>query len=114
MIRTKEQILDVLEKAYEHSQYVIFGEQCATKQKPNDLIANYAEKSGGHKPAILGIDLGCYGFRLTTIGEGSPEWKEKVLDKRKGIVYNILREFCKRPLTQVHGDVLKRPKRRPC
>lgn len=76
MIRTKKQILDVLEKAYEHSKYVIFGEQCATKQKPNDLIANYAEKSGGHKPAILGIDLGCYGFRLTTIGEGSPEWKE--------------------------------------
>ena len=40
---------------------------------------------------------------------------QKHLDKLKKIEYNIVREFCKRPLAIVqHGDVLKRPKRRPC
>ena len=40
---------------------------------------------------------------------------QKHLDKRAEIGYNIIREFCKRPLARVqYGDVLKRPKRRPC
>ena len=40
---------------------------------------------------------------------------QKHLDKRAKMRYNIIREFCKRPLARVqYGDVLKRPKRRPC
>ena len=40
---------------------------------------------------------------------------QKRLDKHIKIVYNIIREFCKRSLARVqYGDVLKRPKRRPC
>ncbi len=75
-MKTKEQILNILKKSYEDSRYVLFGEQCGTRVKPLDMIANYAEKSGGHKPAVLGIDLNCYGFQLPLIGENSPEWNE--------------------------------------
>ena len=38
---------------------------------------------------------------------------EKRLDKRGKFMYNSLCEFCK-GRSQVHGEVLKRPKRRPC
>lgn len=75
-MKTKEQILNVLKKSYENSRYVLFGEQCGTLEKPSNVITRYAENSGGHKPAVLGIDFNVYGFQLTKFGEGSPEWNE--------------------------------------
>ncbi len=72
---TKKQVLDILGKIYEDSRMVIFGEQCGTKVSPAKTIESYMECSGGHKPAILGIDFSCYGLKLPETGEGSDEWK---------------------------------------
>ncbi len=75
---TRQQILDVMSRVYDDSRMVLFGEQCGTSGKPANVISNYADKSGGHKPAILGIDLACYGIKLPQIGVGSEEWKEYI------------------------------------
>lgn len=82
-MKTKEQVMKVLEKAYEDSRFVLVGEQLiGPKDMPSDMFARYDEGTGGlgRKPAILGIDFGCYGFDLMNVGEGTERWN-MILDQ---------------------------------
>ncbi|MBR6603637.1 MAG: hypothetical protein IKK94_06450 [Clostridia bacterium] len=74
---SKEQIFDVLKEAYEDSRYILMGEQLMGDcDMPNDMFARYEAATGGKRPAVLGIDLACYGFHLQKVGEGSEKWYE--------------------------------------
>ncbi len=58
---TKEQVLKILQNAYEDSRYVLFGEQVSGGcEMPQVMLDRYAKATGGHLPAIMGIDLACY------------------------------------------------------
>ncbi len=72
---TKQQIIDVLAEAYEDSRYILMGEQLMGGcDMPEDMFARYEKATGGKRPAVLGIDLACYGFHLQNVGEGSEKW----------------------------------------
>ena len=76
---TKEQILGILGKVYEDSRCIMLGEQCSGgREKPNKMLERYAKATGGHYPAIMGIDLACYGLQLPQMGVGSDEWNETI------------------------------------
>ncbi|MBR6604209.1 MAG: hypothetical protein IKK94_09355 [Clostridia bacterium] len=76
---TKEQILGILGKVYEDSRCIMLGEQCGGgREKPNKMLERYAKATGGHYPAIMGIDLACYGLQLPEMGVGSDEWNETI------------------------------------
>ena len=78
---TKEQIMAVLEKAYEDSRYLLFGEQCSGNQElPRTMLERYKEASGGKLPAVMGLDLACYGLQLPAVGVNSEKWKMMVDD----------------------------------
>lgn len=80
-MKTKEQIIKVLEKAYEDSRFMLIGEQLiGPNDLPNDMFARFSEGTGGRMPAILGIDLACYGLDLMKIEEGSERWNT-ILDQ---------------------------------
>ncbi len=67
--------MKVLEKAYEDSRFMLVGEQLiGPRDLPNDMFARFSEGTGGRKPAILGIDLACYGLDLINVGEGTERW----------------------------------------
>ncbi len=67
--------MKVLEKAYEDSRFMLVGEQLiGPNDLPNDMFERYKKSSGGKLPAILGIDLGCYGVHLMKVGVGSERW----------------------------------------
>ncbi len=69
--------MKVIEKAYEDSRFVMIGEQLiGPNDLPNDMFARFDEGTGGigRKPAILGIDLACYGLDLMNVGEGTERW----------------------------------------
>lgn len=67
----------VLARAYEDSRYVLMGEQLMGGcDMPNDMFERYQRATGGKLPAVLGIDLACYGFHLQKVGEGSEKWFE--------------------------------------
>ncbi len=73
---TKEQIMSVLEKAYEDSRFILLGEQLiGPKDLPNDMFGRFSEATGGRKPAILGLDLACYGLDLMNVGINTERWK---------------------------------------
>ncbi len=66
------------------------------------------------RSALLSKDLGTSILNIFRI------YFKKALDKRNKMLYNIIRcKSCKGPLaafaySEGYGDVLKRPKRRPC
>ncbi len=65
----------VMEKAYEDSRFMLVGEQLiGPNDLPNDMFERYKKSSGGKMPAILGIDLGCYGVHLMQVGIGTERW----------------------------------------
>lgn len=72
---TKEQIMAVLKRAYEDSRILLFGEQCGGNQTmPADMLDRYAKVSGGRLPAVMGLDLACYGLQLPQVGVNSEKW----------------------------------------
>ncbi len=76
---TKKQIMAVLEKAYEDSRYLLFGEQVGGSQDmPADMLDRYAKASGGKLPAVMGLDLACYGLQLPQVGVNSEKWKKYI------------------------------------
>lgn len=76
---TREQIMNVLQKSYEDSRYILMGEQLmGGDDMPNDMFERYKEATDGHIPAVLGIDLACYGLNLQKIGEKSERWNEAI------------------------------------
>ncbi|MBQ8207225.1 MAG: hypothetical protein IJZ89_00625 [Clostridia bacterium] len=76
-MHTKEQIMNVLKRSYEDSRYILMGEQLmGGMDMPNDMFARYRKATGGKLPAVLGIDLACYGLDLQKVGEGSKKWNE--------------------------------------
>lgn len=78
---TKQQVLDVLARVYEDSRCIMLGEQCSGgRDKPAKMLERYAKATGGHYPAVMGIDLACYGLQLPQMGEGSDEWKQTVAE----------------------------------
>lgn len=81
MYYTKEQLLDLLERVFNDPDHMLYGEQCGGgKQLPSSVLKNYADATGGKLPAILGIDLACYGLRLPEVGEGSELWKRIIAE----------------------------------
>ncbi len=73
---TKEQIMKVLKLAYEDSRILLFGEQCGGNQDmPADMLSRYSKASGGKYPAVMGLDLACYGLQLPQVGVNSEKWK---------------------------------------
>ena len=89
---TKKQIMRVLEKAYEDSRYLLFGEQCSGNQElPGNMLERYAKASDGKLPAVMGLDLACYGLQLPQVGVNSEKWNtyiEQITDfaEKGGIV----------------------------
>ena len=76
---TKAQVMDVLTKVYEDSRMVMLGEQCGgNREKPARVLERYAKATGGHLPAVMGIDLACYGLQLPDVGVGSEEWNTTI------------------------------------
>ena len=74
-MKTKQQILGVLEKAYQDSKFMLIGEQLiGPHDLPNDMFARFGEATGGRMPAILGLDLACYGLDLMNVGVGTERW----------------------------------------
>ena len=67
--------MNVLTKAYEDSRYMLVGEQLiGPSDLPNDMFGRFGEATGGRLPAILGIDLACYGLDLMKVGVGTERW----------------------------------------
>ncbi|MBQ8207223.1 MAG: hypothetical protein IJZ89_00615 [Clostridia bacterium] len=80
-MKTKEQIMKVLENAYEDSRYMLIGEQLiGPSDLPNDMFGRFGEATGGRMPAILGLDLACYGLDLMNVGVGTERWNT-ILDQ---------------------------------
>lgn len=64
-IYTKQELLEVLGKVYDDDSCVIIGEQCGGSQTmPGYTLSSFKDKNGTY-PAMLGIDLSCYGLQLT-------------------------------------------------
>ncbi len=75
MIKTKDQIRTILQNAYNDDRYILVGEQLTGPQDfPEDMLRRYREGSGGHMPAVLGLDLGIYGMDLLRVGIGTDRW----------------------------------------
>ena len=78
-MKTKQQVLDLLTRAYGNSKYILMGEQCGGgREKPAVMLERYANASGGKMPAVMGVDLACYGLQLPQMGVGSDEWHETI------------------------------------
>ncbi|MBQ8207692.1 MAG: hypothetical protein IJZ89_03050 [Clostridia bacterium] len=107
-MKTQEQIMKVLEKAYEDSRFVLVGEQLRTRELPSDMFARYKEATGGRLPAVLGIDLACYGFDLMTVEIGSERWNT-LLDEvtafaEKGGIVTMSSHWCNPTHKPEYGD----------
>ncbi|MBQ8207226.1 MAG: hypothetical protein IJZ89_00630 [Clostridia bacterium] len=72
---TKEQIIEVLARAYEDSRILLFGEQVGGNQDmPANMLDRYSKATGGRYPAVMGLDLACYGLQLPEVGVNSEKW----------------------------------------
>ncbi len=81
MYYSKKQVLSVLDKVYNDSRCVLYGEQCGGgRQLPSEMLEKYAKATGGKQPAVLGIDLACYGLQLPEVGVGTETWNRMIAD----------------------------------
>lgn len=63
-IYSKEELSSLLSEVYADKNSIIAGQQLGTKAMPSYALETYFEGTGKY-PALLGIDLGCYGFELS-------------------------------------------------
>ncbi|MBQ8207224.1 MAG: hypothetical protein IJZ89_00620 [Clostridia bacterium] len=72
---TREQVLSVLDKVYNDSRMIMLGEQCnGGRDMPAKMLERYANATGGKYPAVMGIDLACYGLKLPELEIGGEIW----------------------------------------
>ncbi|MBQ8005417.1 MAG: hypothetical protein IJ303_03800 [Clostridia bacterium] len=68
-IYTKEKLMELLENVYADPDLIIAGENIAgARSMPSYSIEKYFEACGKY-PAIIGIDLACYGLQLDSISD---------------------------------------------
>ncbi len=73
---SKEALLSTLLDVYEDRNSIIIGENLgATQLTPAYTLENF-HKATGEYPAIIGIDLGCYGLRISELT--LTEWSEAI------------------------------------
>ena len=81
MYYSKKQVLSLLERVYNDSSCILCGEQCdGGRQLPSVMLENYAKAAGGKMPAVIGIDLACYGLQLPAVGVGTETWNRMIAD----------------------------------
>ena len=69
-IYSKEKLMETLGKVAE-SDKIMIGEEIQGSGAGiiSEMIKYFADSAGGHKPAIIGIDLACYGIKLMDVDE---------------------------------------------
>lgn len=64
---TKEQLFDMVKKLYEDDSITAFGEEVdGGKQMPSVLLEKFKAATGRY-PAVLGVDLACYGLQIPSM-----------------------------------------------